>query len=169
MAGVSLLVWAASTIDGLMRWVFGGLGIGLVVASFFHLNAASQPAPAAGAAIEEGVVEAQPWSKEAIAMARAQGKTVFVNFTAAWCVTCKLNEAVALNTPAVQDALSSSSIVYLKGDWTKRDADIAKELEAHQRAGVPLYLVYRPGEAAPQTLPQILNQDIVLKALDGGE
>ena len=168
MAGVSLLVWAASTIDGLMRWLFGGLGIGLVVASFFHLNAASQPAPAADAAIEQGVVTAQPWSKEAIAMARAQGKTVFVNFTAAWCVTCKLNETVALNMPAVRDALSSPSVVYLKGDWTKRDAAIAQELAAHQRAGVPLYLVYRPGETTPQTLPQILSEDVVLKALDGG-
>lgn len=166
MAGVSLLVWAASTIDGLMRWVFGGLGIGLVVAAFFHLSAASQPDPAPDAATEQSEASAQPWSKEAIAMARAQGKTVFVNFTAAWCVTCKLNEAVALNTSAVREALASSSVVYLKGDWTKRDAEIAQELAAHQRAGVPLYLVYRPGETVPQTLPQILNEDIVLNALD---
>ena len=166
MAGISLLVWAASTFDGLWRWVLGGVGIGLVVAAFFHLNAASQPPEQAPA--EESAVNVQPWSKEAIAMARAQGKTVFVNFTAAWCVTCKLNETVALNTPAVRAALSSHSVVYLKGDWTKRDAAIAQELAAHQRAGVPLYLVYRPGEASPQTLPQILTEDIVIKALDVG-
>jgi thiol:disulfide interchange protein DsbD len=91
---------------------------------------------------------------------------VFVNYTAAWCVTCQVNEKVALSTQGVADALKRNGAVYLKADWTRKDADIAQELAAHGRAGVPLYLVYPARGGAPKVLPQLLTEGMVAKALD---
>jgi thiol:disulfide interchange protein DsbD len=96
---------------------------------------------------------------------RAEGRPVLVNFTAAWCVTCQVNEKVALSTPQVAEAIGSSGAVYLKADWTRRDATIAAALAEHGRAGVPLYLLYRPGVEAPTVLPQLLTPGLVAEAL----
>jgi thiol:disulfide interchange protein DsbD len=92
---------------------------------------------------------------------------VFVNFTAAWCISCKVNEAIALSRPRVADAFARANIAYLKGDWTNRDAAIAAELEAHGRAGVPLYLYYPPYADRPQVLPQLLTENLLLKTIGG--
>ena len=70
---------------------------------------------------------------------------MFVNFTAAWCVTCQVNERLALGSPQVAKALADAGAVYLKADWTNHDSEIAKLLAEHGRAGVPLYLVYGSG------------------------
>ncbi|MDR3352578.1 MAG: thioredoxin family protein [Zoogloeaceae bacterium] len=95
-----------------------------------------------------------------------EGKPVFVNLTASWCVTCLVNERVALNRAEVRDALRAGGIVYLKGDWTNRDAEIARLLARHGRNGVPLYLYYPKGKFAPaQVLPQLLTPALVLEAL----
>jgi len=92
------------------------------------------------------------------------GKPVFVNLTAAWCVTCLVNEEVALSGQALASAFEKQGIVYLKGDWTNRDAEITRLLEQHGRAGVPLYLAYRAGSRTPAILPQILTETLVLDA-----
>ncbi|MET0544786.1 MAG: thioredoxin family protein, partial [Caulobacterales bacterium] len=163
MGGLALSIWALRSFKSLWRWVFGGLGLALVVAALFALGAPVSEAPDAPAAAHTET--AAPWSPEAVAQARAQNKTVFVNLTAAWCITCKVNETVVLRSDKVRDALAAPDVAYLVGDWTKRDAAIATELAAHQRAGVPLYLVYKPGADAPELLPQILSEKIVLEAL----
>jgi thiol:disulfide interchange protein DsbD len=109
---------------------------------------------------------AQRWSPEQVAALRAEGRPVLVNFTAAWCITCKVNERVALDTDAVRDALQANNIAYLKGDWTNRDTAITRELQQHGRSGVPLYLVYPAGPGQPEVLPQLLTEGLVLQAIE---
>ncbi|KQO68110.1 protein-disulfide reductase DsbD domain-containing protein [Methylobacterium sp. Leaf89] len=94
----------------------------------------------------------------------AQGKPVFVNMTAAWCITCQVNERVALRAEAVQAGLKARGITALKGDWTNQNPEITRLLERHGRSGVPLYLLYS-GAGEPTVLPQILTPGLVLEAL----
>jgi thiol:disulfide interchange protein DsbD len=115
---------------------------------------------------KSAVVPYEAYSPERLAELRAQGKPVFVNYTAAWCVTCQVNEKVALSTQGVAQALTRNGAVYLKADWTRKDAQIAAELAAHGRAGVPLYLVYPAAGGPPRVLPQLLTEGVVAKALD---
>lgn len=102
------------------------------------------------------------WSPEAVAEARATGKTVFVDFTAAWCLSCQVNERVVLARPEVVRALEKGFA--FKADWTDRNAIIRAELAMHGRAGVPLYIVYPKG-GEPVTLPEILTPGLVLETL----
>lgn len=108
---------------------------------------------------------AQPWTPERLAELRAKGP-VFVNFTAAWCITCKVNDAVALDSAAVRQAFADKHVAYLMGDWTNQDPAITAALAEYGRSGVPLYLLYIPGQPRAQVLPQILTQSTVLQALD---
>ncbi len=94
----------------------------------------------------------------------ASGKPVFVNMTAAWCITCLVNERTTLSANAVQAAFKDKSIVYLKGDWTNRNPEITRLLERFGRSGVPLYVLYR-GNREPVVLPQILTETLVLDSL----
>ncbi len=112
------------------------------------------------------------YSPETVDALLAEGKTVFANFTADWCITCKVNERVALDRPKVVSLFNEMDVVAVKGDWTNRNEEIARTLQAHGSPGVPLYLVYRPdgtgGSTAtvePMKLPQILTQKTVLDAL----
>ena len=84
----------------------------------------------------------EPSRPTRLAELRAQGKPVFVNFTAAWCITCLVNERVALRSPAVAEAFARKGVVYLKADWTSRSAEIASVLSSFGRSGVPLYVIY---------------------------
>jgi thiol:disulfide interchange protein DsbD len=100
-----------------------------------------------------------------VAQATAAGRPVLVNLTADWCVTCKINERAALSSPRVAQAVKKADAVYLVGDWTRRDDAITRELQAHGRSGVPLYLLYRPGRREPDILPQLLTEGVVIDAL----
>lgn len=91
---------------------------------------------------------------------------VFVNMTADWCLTCKVNESVALNKPAVREALEAGKVVYMKGDWTRRDAAITDYLAEFGRNGVPLYVAYPRGGGAPQVLPQVLTPGHLIDVID---
>jgi len=93
-------------------------------------------------------------------------QAVLVNMTADWCVTCLVNERVALNTEAVRQSLSNNNIVYLKGDWTRRDPVITEYLARYERNGVPLYVVYPRNGGEPRVLPQILTPGLVVQALE---
>jgi thiol:disulfide interchange protein len=105
-----------------------------------------------------------PYTPERLEAARAAGRRVFVNMTAAWCITCLVNERVALSRPAVAAAFAERDVLYLKGDWTNRDAAITHYLAGFGRSGVPLYVYYAPG-VQPRILPQVLTESIVLNAL----
>ncbi|MGY1489291.1 protein-disulfide reductase DsbD family protein [Methylobacillus pratensis] len=122
----------------------------------------------ASVAADSGTVEKnwEAYSQQKLQDLRAEGKPVFVNLTAAWCITCLVNEQVALSQRKVVDAFSKSDITYLKGDWTNQDQQITQLLKQFGRSGVPLYILYPPGkEAKPQVLPQILTPEIVLDAV----
>ncbi len=111
----------------------------------------------------ESSIEA--YSAERLAELRAQNKPVFVNMTASWCISCLVNERVALSRPEVKDAFAKAGVAYLKGDWTREDPSITAVLKAHGRSGVPLYLYYAPGAAEAQVLPQILTPGLIVEAL----
>lgn len=115
-----------------------------------------------GTATSEGWA---PFSEAAVAEAVASGKPVFVNFTAAWCITCNVNERLVFRDRKVREEFTKRGVALFKADWTNRDDTIGRALAAHGRAGVPLYLLYRPGQAQPEILPQILTSASFLEAL----
>ena len=96
---------------------------------------------------------------------RDENNLVFLNFTADWCITCKVNEAVALKTSEVSKVLAEKNITYLEADWTRKDPVISKALEQYGRTGLPLYLLF-PSEGDPLILPEILTEDILLSYLN---
>ena len=104
---------------------------------------------------------AETFSPDALAKARATGKPVFVYFTADWCLSCKANEAGAINRAAVQEAFDKAGVVTLVGDWTNGDPAITRALAEHGRNSVPLYLWYAPGKAEAEILPQILTPGLL--------
>ena len=110
---------------------------------------------------ESGIV---PYSKQALSKARREGP-VFVNFTAAWCITCKVNELAALQSDRVMRAFQEKGITYLRGDWTNEDPVITAALAEFSRTGVPLYLLYPGDGGEARVLSQILTENIMLEAI----
>jgi thiol:disulfide interchange protein DsbD len=103
-----------------------------------------------------------------LAHALAQNKIVFVDFTADWCVNCKVNERLVIDSAAVQNAFRQRGVILLKADWTSGDEGITALLRKFGRAGVPCYVVYPPG-GQPIVLPEVITPDIVLHALDAAQ
>jgi thiol:disulfide interchange protein DsbD len=141
--------------------VVAALAVGAVALGPLTGAVSSAPPPSARA---DGW---EPFSAARLAELRTAGTPVFVNVTAAWCLTCLVNERVALRAPAVIDVLARKGVATLKADWTRRDPDITRVLGSFGRNGVPLYLLYPPRAAGePAVLPQILSESAVLDALD---
>jgi thiol:disulfide interchange protein DsbD len=131
-----------------------------------YLGIEAAPANASIAETPPAEKSWQPYSAQRLQELRARGEPVFLNFTAAWCISCLVNERVALGSESVGAAFRRSGIAYLKGDWTHRDPAITEKLAEFGRSGVPLYVFYPPGTgSAPVVLPQILTPDIVLGAI----
>jgi thiol:disulfide interchange protein/DsbC/DsbD-like thiol-disulfide interchange protein len=166
---------------GFAVWIYGqtrhaalrgrSLGAGLAAAAgaaalFFaaSLTGGADSAPASANTLAQGGLHYEPFSTQRLAALEAEGKPVFVNLTAAWCVTCLINERVALDSDAVRDAFAKRGIVPLKGDWTNQNPEITQLLQQFGRSGVPLYLLYT-GKGEPVVLPQILTPASVLDAL----
>ncbi len=167
LAGGLLLAFGAWALGQAQR--AGGSRIALAAAALGLVGALAllpriAAAPAEAAAPGPG---AEAWSAERVAALQAEGRTVFVNATAAWCITCQVNERVALRAEAVRTAFAARGVAYLKADWTAGDPAITALLRAHGRDGVPLYLVYPAGGGAPELLPQLLTEGIVLRAIGG--
>jgi thiol:disulfide interchange protein/DsbC/DsbD-like thiol-disulfide interchange protein len=125
----------------------------------------SMAAAPAAPVLASGGVGAEPFTVARLAALRAEGRPVFVDMTAAWCVTCLVNERVALDAPAVRHAFVSRGVIYLKGDWTRQDPGITGFLRAHGRDGVPLYVYFPPDQARGIVLPQVLTETAVLREL----
>jgi thiol:disulfide interchange protein DsbD len=107
----------------------------------------------------------QPWSADAVQHALAAGQPVFVDFTASWCLSCQVNERVALSQPEVQQAFASANVALFRADWTREDPAITEALTSLGRSGVPVYALYTPGQSDPQLLPQVLTPGIVTDAI----
>jgi thiol:disulfide interchange protein/DsbC/DsbD-like thiol-disulfide interchange protein len=189
MYGASVwLLWVVSqqagpegvlaTAGGLALVGFAGWAVGVAQSGLFRRTAgvAAVVACVVAAIVLAGVsVAATPearaesgteaYSAARLADLRAQGRPVFVNMTASWCVTCLVNDRVALSSPAVRQAFADRGVTYLKGDWTRQDKAITAFLRGHDRDGVPLYVMYPAGNGAPALLPQILTEGMVLDAL----
>jgi len=175
--------FAAAVLVGLAAWIFGAAqrrsasgkrartvfalaGVSAVLAVAAIAAAPYDPPPSTGNVAIAAGIPSEAWSPERVASLRAVGKPVFVDFTAAWCVTCQVNEQTALNTAEAVKAFQRTGAIYLKADWTNRDSAIAKALADQGRVGVPLYLVYGKDGGAPQVLPQLLTSGLVADALD---
>jgi thiol:disulfide interchange protein/DsbC/DsbD-like thiol-disulfide interchange protein len=107
----------------------------------------------------------EPWSAETVARYQSQGRPVFVDFTASWCLSCQVNERVALSQTQVQKAFADANVALLRADWTRHDEAITQALTALGRDGVPAYALYAPGNSNPQMLPEVLTPGIVTDAL----
>jgi len=147
------------------------LVIAVVGVMFFGRKLATEnvglasPAESAAAG-PSGAGSWQPWSADAVQGALAAGRPVFVDFTAGWCLSCQVNERVALRRPEVDRAFVSANVVLFRADWTREDPAITQALAALGRSGVPAYALYVPGEADPRLLPEVLTPGIVLDALN---
>jgi thiol:disulfide interchange protein/DsbC/DsbD-like thiol-disulfide interchange protein len=108
-------------------------------------------------------VQRRAFDEQQLAQLRADKVPVFLYFTADWCITCKVNEQVAINREATAQAFAAAGVEMMRGDWTNGDPVITSFLERHGRSGVPLYLWYGAGEAEPRLLPQILGPDSLLE------
>lgn len=154
----------------LLRQVRGRIAVSAVLISVAvalwagetSLRKMSEGATSAGIAPFAG---AEAFSPERLAALRQAGRPVLVDMTAAWCVTCLVNERVALDRAAVRDELARRDVALLRGDWTRQDPEITAFLRAQGRDGVPLYLLYPGGDRPPVRLPQILTEGTVLDAL----
>ncbi len=184
LVALGFVLWLTGRLKGagLKGRVAGGLGVVLVVGAM--LSALTYLAGlgsegSAGRIIAEGDAQGtqssfeaslnvEPWSVARLAELRADGRPVFVYYTADWCITCKVNERVALDDAAVTSAMKDHGVVTLKADWTNRNDAIAQELARFGRNGVPLYLFYPADGSEPEILPQILTPGRVLSVVRGG-
>jgi thiol:disulfide interchange protein len=134
---------------------------------FFALhNIETKVSPAEGMR-QEGKIQWQPFSAEAVSRLREDGKPVFIDFTAAWCLSCQVNEKVAFSSEEVQRAFAGKGVTLFKADWTNRDTLITQALARFGRNSVPLYVLYPSGaKEDPILLPEIITPGIVLEALD---
>jgi thiol:disulfide interchange protein DsbD len=151
-------------------WLRRGLAAVAVLLAFAAaLKLEDGPATAAsasgGAAAGVNFDGWERFSRDRLNQAVAAGRPVFVDFTAAWCITCLVNERIALETPTTRHAFEQAGVVKLKGDWTNRDAEITSLLRELGRAGVPLYLFWAPGAERPKILPQVLTEAMILSEL----
>ncbi|WP_340589454.1 protein-disulfide reductase DsbD family protein [Erythrobacter alti] len=179
------LVWLAWRVGG-AHFAFTAVGAGVTLTILFaSLGRASRPMQAlllvipayflvalpfrveeqASAAVES-VLDPTPYSEAALAEARASGRPVFLWFTADWCVTCKVNESIAIEREATRAAFDQAGVVAMRGDWTRADPAITRYLEIWGAAGVPLYVWYPAGGEGEQ-LPQVLTPDILLERAGG--
>jgi thiol:disulfide interchange protein len=161
VVGVLIALWIVGRLQrgGKMAWP----AFALIAAPFLAFAIIALPSvyEVKSAEAKASIHNPQAFSREALAKARASGKPVFLWFTADWCVTCKVNESTSIEREAVRAAFEAAGVVTMVGDWTVRDPAITEFLTEQGAAGVPLYLWYAPGAAAPEQLPQVLTPDLL--------
>jgi len=141
----------------------GGIAIAVI-------GAGSAPQTNASAASTDNAPSTEAawrsYSPETVESLRAEGRPVFVDFTAAWCLTCQVNKRRVLTAETVQNAFDDKNVALVRADWTNRDPEITKALESHGRSGVPVYVLYAGDGSKPTLLPEVLTEDAVLNALE---
>lgn len=149
---------------GAVKVVFSvGVVLVLIAAAVVPLRQGAQTAEPASAGLTEGIWT--PWSRDALAAELAAGKVVFVDVTADWCITCKVNKAAVIDRAPVADWLTRQGVAALRADWTKPNDAIAAYLAEFGRYGIPFNVVYGPGAPEGIPLPELLTADVVLDAL----
>ncbi len=162
VVGAGFAAWIAS------KTAFSSLPVRMIapiigLAAFaVALPMAETAGSVSAAGVGDAVIAEEPFTAARLDELKAQGRPVFVNLTAAWCITCKVNERVALKSSSVVLAFHSGGITYLKGDWTRANPEITDLLQRFGRAGVPLYLFYPGRGEEPRVLPQLLTAGLVL-------
>ena len=162
--GLALAAWlwgVTREMSGRGRALGAVAALAILIMAFYGLSTLS----GATAPVQAAAISSEKFSEEKLASLRASGTPVFVDATAAWCITCLVNEQAVLSRQPVKDAFAAKKVSYLVADWTNRDAAISRLLEANGRDGVPLYLYYAPGADKPVILPQILTEAGVLSAV----
>lgn len=163
MALGAWLVGLSQRGNGRSHRVASGLALASIAASLVALWPAATSSAAATMPLTQGTRLSQPYTPARLAQLQARNVPVFLNVTAAWCITCQVNERVAFAQLAFAEALADNGVVYLKADWTRRDPDVTRLIERFGRAGVPLY-VYFPAGGSPQVLGQILTASALAEA-----
>ena len=159
IAGWVLGRWPARRVPGLIAAL---VVLAAVASGVYGVQVLATPVTAAAQA---GGGRWEPWSQAAVDKYRAEGRPVFVDFTASWCLSCQVNERVALRTDEVDAAFKKANVALLKADWTEHDDAITGVLTSFGRSGVPDYALYAPGTGEPTLLPEVLTPGIVLDAL----
>ncbi len=159
--------WNTYRISARARFVTRGLAVlGLLGAGVLGLTAARVEVPTAGAAAPGGEAGWQAFSPKKVEQLTAAGRPVFIDFTAAWCLTCQVNKRTTLSDAAVRKAFEEKNVALMRADWTSYDPQITRALASYGRSGVPLYVLH-PGDGSdPMILPSILTTSIVLDALE---
>jgi thiol:disulfide interchange protein/DsbC/DsbD-like thiol-disulfide interchange protein len=159
--------WPANMASRRVRLATRGLAAAALAVALF----AGAGATRLGMPLDQGAAGVAPlqweeFSQEKIATYREAGRPVFVDFTAAWCISCQVNERIALQTTTVRRAFAERDVALLKADWTRRDPEITRALASFGRVGVPLYVLYPADPTAqPRVLPELLTPRIMLDAL----
>lgn len=174
LAFVGLVTWlfgvSQEAPSSLRRWVIRAVAAFVLVVAGYALLDFPKLAEGSGGAMASSPSghPAQPWSEAAVEAALNDGRPVFVDFTADWCLTCKVNERTVLSSDEVTKAFTRHNVALFVADWTRRDEPIRLKLAEHGRAGVPMYLVLspKPGEAAV-VLPELLTPSLVVEAITG--
>jgi thiol:disulfide interchange protein DsbD len=165
---VAFVLWVLGISQGrTVRWrAAGWLAIAIgAVALVYLLPRIGEASPRTHSIADIGGIPSRNYTAAEVESLRAKHQAVFINATAAWCITCLVNEKVAFSDAQVQNAFTQKHIAYFVADWTNRDAAITSLLQAHGRSGVPLYLYYAPGASDAAVLPQVLTPAEVLKAI----
>jgi thiol:disulfide interchange protein DsbD len=167
--GFALWAWRVVREGGSRAWavalVAALLGAAVVVWPLLTPGGATRAhATAGGGAVAAAEGPWLPFTSGRVAELSGSGRAVFVDFTAAWCVTCQVNKRLVLDDEAVREAFARKNVALVRADWTRRDPAITRALTALGRSGVPVYVLYRPGRE-PLLLPEVLKRDRVLDAL----
>jgi len=163
----ALWAWRAYRGGGSFGWsVAAALGLAAAVVVALPLMNGAREAEAAAARTAGPATDSQwqPYTTEKVSELTGTGRPVFVDFTAAWCVTCQVNKRLVLNAADVREAFASRNVALVRADWTRRDPAITAALGALGRNGVPVYVLYRPGKE-PLLLPEVLQKGTVIEAL----
>ena len=156
--------WPSVHVTSSVRIVTRGIALAMVCMGIWSAyQGAQQQSMSQTDVTSEGLWSV--YSTEQVQQLSREGRPVFVDFTAAWCLTCQVNKKTTLSSSTLLSAFAQKDVVLMRADWTSRNAEITRALESHGRSGVPLYVLYRGNNDPPVLLPEVLTESIVVDAL----